>query len=400
MKGRLWTLVKSLNSNLKTTIQTKYGASRQIGIKDSIRQGGVLSVTLYALLMDEINKEIRNTELGIKIPGSDTRVPCLLWMDDVLLVETDEKKSQELLDITDHTSKKYHVEFGMPKTKYLRPGKNKNEIQLKIGQNTIEETEKYTYLGEVNNRSMNLKDQIKSIEGKVEAAYQTIIAVAEDQNFKGIKMECIWKLVRTCIIPILTYSCETWEPSIGEMKKLNQILDKIIKRILMTPEATPRESLYIETGLLDVETIINIKRMNMMARLNREKSELMSKVLSNPHSKWMKHTKETMEKYNVEDGDLEGPKEQAKSAITMGVHLNMYCKISRANAGEGRSKLKYYLEGKLWSPEKPAKYMEKLTRKQASTIFKARTRMTKFKGNYKNQYPDQMRACKSLQNTP
>ena len=97
----------------------------------------------------------------------------------------------------------------------------------------IEETDLYTYLGEVNNKAMNLKDQIKNIEGKVEAAYQTIVAVTEDQDFKSIKMECIWKLVKTCIIPIITYASETWEPTKAETKKLNQILDKILKRILM-----------------------------------------------------------------------------------------------------------------------------------------------------------------------
>ena len=42
--------------------------------------------------------------------------------------------------------------------------------------------------------------------------------------------------------------------------------------------------------------------------------------------------------------------------------------------------------------------MMRLTRKQASTIFKARTRMTKVKGNYKNGYNDlKCRACKSVE---
>ena len=59
----------------------------------------------------------------------------------------------------------------------------------------------------------------------------------------------------------------------------------------MTPEATPREALYIETGLLDIETIMDAKRLNMMARLNRNKSELMAAVLNNPECKWMKRTK-------------------------------------------------------------------------------------------------------------
>ena len=106
-------------------------------------------------------------------------------MDDVVLIENEGKKSQELLNITDHTSKKYHVEFGMPKTKYLRTSKKKDKIELKLGEQEIDEADKYTYLGEVNNKAMNLKDQIKHIEGKVEAAYQTLLAVAEDREYKA-----------------------------------------------------------------------------------------------------------------------------------------------------------------------------------------------------------------------
>ena len=59
----------------------------------------------------------------------------------------------------------------------------------------------------------------------------------------------------------------------------------------MTPDSTPREALYIETGLLDIETIMEKKRISMMARLNREKSEMMTKILNNPGCKWIKKNK-------------------------------------------------------------------------------------------------------------
>ena len=159
---------------------------------------------------------------------------------------------------------------------------------------------------------MNLKDHIKQIEGKVEGAYQTLITITEDREFKGIKMQSIWKLIHACIIPIITYACETWDPNQQELKKLNQILDKILKRVLMTPDSTPREALYIETGMLDIEAIIDIKRLNMRARLKRNSTELMDKVLSNPQSKWMKRTKEVMEKYNIYDWELAGMEEDKR----------------------------------------------------------------------------------------
>ena len=70
---KIWSTIKKLNENLTATIQTKYGPTRKIKIKESIRQGGVLSVLQYALLrMDEMNKEIQGTDLGIKIPNTET----------------------------------------------------------------------------------------------------------------------------------------------------------------------------------------------------------------------------------------------------------------------------------------------------------------------------------------
>ena len=125
----------------------------------------------------------------------------------------------------------------------------------------------------------------------------------------------------------------------------------------------------------------------------------MTIVLANPESVWMKKSKEILTKYGIHEDELKGSKARAKHAIQTGVHIKFCEKMTKAK--EERSKLKFFLEGKnAWKPEKPAEYMLKLTRKQASTIFKARTRMTKVKGNYKNGYSNHnCRACKQATET-
>ena len=70
-----WTIVKKLNENLTAKIQTKYGLTRMIQIRDSIRQGGVLSTTLYGSLMDQISKELRNNNLGIPLYENGVKKP-------------------------------------------------------------------------------------------------------------------------------------------------------------------------------------------------------------------------------------------------------------------------------------------------------------------------------------
>ena len=60
-----------------------------------------------------------------------------------------------------------------------------------------------------------------------------------------------------------------------------------------------------------------------------------------------------------------------------------------------KSKIQHQLEGLAgWEPPKRARYMKKLTRQQANTIFKARTRMLPVKNNYRNIYRNHTcRAC-------
>ena len=157
-----------------------------------------------------------------------------------------------MLNITHHTASKYHIEFGEEKSKYLFIG-TKIETNLTLGSMTIKPTDKYKYLGEFIDKKLSLEPNIKEARSRSEGALQTILAIAGDPLLKGIQMETIWKLVETCIIPIITYDSETWQPTKKENLATNKILDNILKRILKVPTSTPREALYMELGCLDIE---------------------------------------------------------------------------------------------------------------------------------------------------
>ena len=119
IKGKDWTITKKLNENLTARIQTNHGYTRKAEIKDSIRQGGILSVLQYANLMDEITKEIaKNPNCNINI-GNETTPGCFLWMDDVLLMHTDPKIIQVMLDTTYKIAQRYRIKFGTEKSKVV-----------------------------------------------------------------------------------------------------------------------------------------------------------------------------------------------------------------------------------------------------------------------------------------
>ena len=252
-------MIKKINSNLTARIQTRYGLTRKINIRDSIRQGGVLSVIEYATLMDEISKELQQRNLGIETQQNYI-LDSLLWMDDVCLIHHDLQKLQEILDVTNHVANKYHIQFGAAKCKVVRKGKGRKGT-LKLNGEVLEEVPSYKDLGEIINSKGNLSDHIAEVARKIKGATTRIIAEAGNKEFKGIKMKAIWQLVDSIIIPILTYASESWMPTKKEKAKLQTILNDAIKTILYLPNGTPTTILLNETGFIPVEYTITKKQI-------------------------------------------------------------------------------------------------------------------------------------------
>ena len=403
LKDNHWTIVKKLNQNLQAEILTKYGKTRSIKIKDSIRQGGVLSTTMYGLLMDEICKEIKKENLGIKIEEIDERQASLLWVDDVLLITTDSQELQKLLDITENTSNKYHVEYGKSKSNTMKikhTRKKNHTTNYTLGEMTLENTDKYKYLGIIQNEKNNLDDHLEATRGKVEGAFQKMMALTGNANFMQIEMQTIWTVVQACITPIIVYAGEIWEATPKNYKEINSIMDNIIKRILKTPKGTPREALYIETGLLDPETIIIKNRITMEARIKKGKNELMKKITNlERESSWAYENRKLKQLLNITEENLLGSNYSLKKEL--GNNMRKQFKWKLHENSKNKSKMEYYLEGKQkWEVEQRANYLNELTRNHSSTIFKARTRMLKVKSNYKNGNPDlKCRACGNYEET-
>ena len=133
-------------------------------MKDNIRQGGVLSVIQFALLMDEISKNIHKENLGIKI-DENNKIGCLEWVDDISLLTQTSPEMQKMLDITNNTSGPFHLEYGSSKSQ-AQTGNKMDKTILHLGEMELEYTDKYKYLGYMQNAKNNQEDQIIEIKNK------------------------------------------------------------------------------------------------------------------------------------------------------------------------------------------------------------------------------------------
>ena len=91
------------------------------------------------------------------------------------------------------------------------------------------------------------------------------------------------------------------------LKKINQLLDNILKTILMVPQSTPREALYLEVGILDPIQWIDLNRM-MLYNINslyRDQNCLNSALIQeNLETKWKTETEKSMNEYHVDENEI------------------------------------------------------------------------------------------------
>ena len=113
IRGKLWQIMHKLNSNQETRVMAKYGLTNTIVIENSIRQGRPLSGPEAGLLIDELNVELRKTDLGVQY-GFIILI-CLLFMDDIALFARSAKELQEILNITSLFLNKWHLKVTIKK---------------------------------------------------------------------------------------------------------------------------------------------------------------------------------------------------------------------------------------------------------------------------------------------
>ena len=121
--------------------------------------------------------------------------------------------------------------------------------------------------------------------------------------------------------------------------------------------------------------------------------------LANLRKGWINETKQIMELLSIKDEDLQGSKYSNKKTITRKAEEYFEHKIS--TEGSTKSKISHLTDNTTWKTGRRKEYLNRLTRNQSSTLFKARTRMLKVKSNYKTQYKNNLicRACGQQEET-
>ena len=84
----------------------------------------------------------------------------------------------------------------------------------------------------------------------------------------------------------------------------------------MVPMTTPREPLYMETGLVDIKHITMKNRINMEKRINQKPDGVTFRTKeSNTEKGWHFETKKIKKSDKINESDMQGSKERVTKIV-------------------------------------------------------------------------------------
>ena len=171
----------------------------------------------------------------------------LRFADDIALITTTVRNMEEQLNMINDESKKIGLKIHRGKTKYMT---NFNTNKKIILENT--EIEK-----------VEMKDKtLKEVQKRIRAGWSAFGKYKFIFTNKEMPISLKRKTFNACIIPAMTYGCETWTLTKTIVHKL-QVAQRAMERKILGIKITdkiPNEEISVKTNILNIiKHITNIK---------------------------------------------------------------------------------------------------------------------------------------------
>ena len=190
-----------------------------------LKQGGVLSPNLFNIFLHDLpEKFVANACAPVTL--HDTKIGCMLYADDLVMLSESESGLQTSLEILSEYCQKWQLTVNLSKSKVIIfniTGKLVNK-QFKYNNAKLDTVRNYCYLGIVFSSSGSFYEAIKSLKDKAMKAMFSILKTAHNCT-PNISI----KLYDSMIKPIINYSAEIWSSQFLDQVK-NDNLFKVCEK--------------------------------------------------------------------------------------------------------------------------------------------------------------------------
>ena len=191
-------------NNLHCSVHWNNVIGESFVVKCGVRQGGVLFPYLFALYVDELIIEVRNSSYGLHI--GQLFLGCAFYANDIALLSALCYGLQRLINICEQYGNAWEIRFNPTKSQLITfGGPNPSVCGIHINGNPIHWVNKIKYFGVDLLCNTGLTDIADSVR-KFYEKFNNIMAVLSKHSNEMSTLH----LVKSYCLPALLYGCEVW----------------------------------------------------------------------------------------------------------------------------------------------------------------------------------------------
>ena len=196
----------------------------------------------------------------------ESRIHCLLYADDLVLISENEDDLQNMLNVLEKWCVDWKMKANVNKTKvmHFRPGgREQTAFNFSLGNSRVDIVDTYKYLGIVMHYSLNYDFTAEMLSKSGSRALGAICS--KFRNNKGLGYNTYKKSFMTGVAPILDYCSGVWGN--GKLPKLDTVQNRAIRYFLGTHRFTPNVAINGECGWLPSDIRRKVEMVRLWNRL-------------------------------------------------------------------------------------------------------------------------------------
>ena len=209
IKGKMLSAIRSLYEDVQCSVRINGVLSDWFGVHNGVKQGCIVSPTLFALYVNDLATEIKTLNCGLSV--GDHEYSILLFADDIALITDSEEKLQQMLNCLQLWCSKWRMSLNMGKTKivHYRPtNMARSDFQFKVGDTDVGYVSKYKYLGLWLEEHLNMSETVKALSSSAGRALGSLITKFHCTG--GMTYDIFTHLYDSLVAPVLNYGAGVW----------------------------------------------------------------------------------------------------------------------------------------------------------------------------------------------
>jgi hypothetical protein len=241
-------------------------------------------------IMERTLKGFQNP--GVHIVTGENLVD-LEYADDIVLFFETEEKAQAFLDVLSEIVPSFGMRFAPSKCKVMLQDMQPLTTPLKMQGESLEEVERFTYLGSCINSDGTVTDEISS---RISKARITFANLRHLWRQKGISLQLKGRVYRATVRAVLLYGSETWPLRAEDQRRLQVFDNRCLRSIArvgwqqrITNDAV-RSRVFGTVDGVSVEESIKRNKLRWLGHVLRMPNNRLPKktLYSLPNSEWRK----------------------------------------------------------------------------------------------------------------